>query len=179
MTAIFKQNFRTLAAATCALAILSGAAIAQDNKLIGAALADQKSLFYIAAGDGMKAAAEEAGLTLNLMSANNNANEQVSQIENLLVQQPGALLFISQDSTAAAAGVKAANAAGVPVIAVDQRPESGAGKIVTFIATDSVKAARDLCAVLRRWSRARLSGSRSCPHRPSGRTSRCTGRARP
>jgi ribose transport system substrate-binding protein len=33
----------------------------------------------------------------------------------------------------------------VPVIAIDQRPESGAGKIVTFIATDSVKAARDLC----------------------------------
>lgn len=145
MTAILNGSFRSFAAATCALAILTGAAIAQDNKLIGASLADQKSLFYIAAGDGMKAAAEEAGLTLNLVSANNNANEQVNQIENLLVQQPGALLFISQDSTAAAAGVKAANAAGVPVIAVDQRPESGAGKIVTFIATDSVKAARDLC----------------------------------
>ena len=145
MTKILKGSFRSLAAATCALAVLTGAAVAQDNKLIGAALADQKSLFYIAAGDGMKAAAEEAGLTLNLVSANNNANEQVNQIDNLLVQQPGALLFISQDSTAAAAGVKAANAAGVPVIAIDQRPESGAGKIVTFIATDSVKAARDLC----------------------------------
>ena len=145
MITTLNGSLRSLAAATCALAILTGAATAQDNKLIGAALADQKSLFYIAAADGMKAAAEEAGLTLNLVSANNNANEQVNQINNLLVQQPGALLFISQDSTAAAAGVKAANVAGVPVIAIDQRPESGAGEIVTFIATDSVKAARDLC----------------------------------
>jgi ribose transport system substrate-binding protein len=142
---MIQKMTKTLANAACAMALFAGAAAAQDNTLIGAALADQKSLFYIAAGDGMRAAAEEAGLTLNLMSANNNSNEQVSQVQNLLVQQPGALLFISQDSTAAAAGVKAANAAGVPVIAVDQRPESGDGKIVTFIATDSVKAARDLC----------------------------------
>jgi ribose transport system substrate-binding protein len=145
---------KTFANAACALALFAGAAAAQDNKLLGAALADQKSLFYIAAGDGMRAAAEEAGLTLNLMSANNNANEQVSQVQNLLVQQPGALLFISQDSTAAAAGVKAANAANVPVIAVDQRPESGDGKIVTFIATDSVKAARELCT----WMFAQMGG---------------------
>ncbi len=106
------------------------------------------------AGRSASGAAEEAGLTLNLVSANNNANEQVSQVENLLVQQPGALLFISQDSTAAAAGVKAANAAGVPVIAVDQRPESGSGEIVTFIATDSVKAARELCT----WMFAQIGG---------------------
>ena len=141
---MFTTNLRSLAGAACAVALMSGAALAQD-KLIGASVADQKSLFYIAAVDGMKAAAEEAGITLNVASANNNSGEQVNQIQNLLVQQPAALLFISQDSTAAAAGVKAANEAGVPVIAIDQRPESGSGEIVTFIATDSVKAARDLC----------------------------------
>jgi ABC-type sugar transport system, periplasmic component len=96
----------------------------------------------------MRAAAAEAGLDINVASANNNSREQISQVQNLLIQQPEALLFISQDSTAAAAGVRAANQAGVPVIAVDQRPESGDGEIVTFIATDSVKAARDLCTWL-------------------------------
>lgn len=121
---------------------------AYADGLIAASVADQKSLFYIAAADGMRAAAEEAGLDINLASANNNSREQIGQIQNLLIQQPEALLFISQDSTAAAAGVKAANQADVPVIAVDQRPESGDGDIVTFIATDSVKAARDLCTWL-------------------------------
>ncbi|SDE95278.1 ribose transport system substrate-binding protein [Paracoccus isoporae] len=127
---------------------LGGTGAAAQDGLIAASVADQKSLFYIAAVDGMRAAAEEAGLDFNVASANNNSREQISQVQNLLVQQPDALLFISQDSTAAAAGVKAANSAGVPVIAVDQRPESGDGDIVTFIATDSVKAARDLCTWL-------------------------------
>jgi ribose transport system substrate-binding protein len=126
----------------------ASAAVAQDRPLLGASVADQKSLFYIAAVDGMRAAAEELGFDLNVASANNNSREQIGQVQNLLIQQPQALLFISQDSTAAAAGVRAANQSGVPVIAVDQRPESGDGDIVTFIATDSVKAARDLCTWL-------------------------------
>lgn len=127
---------------------IGGTAVAQDNPRIAASVADQKSLFYIAAVDGMRDAAEEMGVDLNVASANNNSREQISQVQNLLVQQPGALLFISQDSTAAASGVAAANRADVPVIAVDQRPESGDVEIATFIATDSVKAARDLCTWL-------------------------------
>lgn len=135
-----------LLAASCALALAPGLAAAQDKPVIGVSVADQKSLFYIAAVDGMRDAAEEAGYEINVQSASNNSRQQIDQVNNLLVQQIGALIFISQDSTAAAAGVKAANQAGVPVIAVDQRPESGSGTIETFIATDSVKAARDLCS---------------------------------
>lgn len=133
-----------LMGATCALALATSAAAA-DKPVIGVAVADQKSLFYIAAVDGMRAAAEELGYELNVQSANNNSRQQIDQVNNLLVQQIGALIFTSQDSTAAAAGVKAANRAGVPVIAVDQRPESGDGVLATYIATDSVKAARELC----------------------------------
>ena len=61
------------------------------------------------------------------------------------MQQPGALIFISQDATSASAGVRAANGAGVPVIAVDEKPEGGDLKLATYIATDSVKAADELC----------------------------------
>ena len=140
------KMIRTLMGAACVVAMLPLTAVAQDAKaVIGVAVADQKSLFYVAAVDGMKAAAEKAGYELVITSANNDSLEQVNQVQNLLVQQIGVLVFISQDSTAAAAGVKAANAAGVPVIAVDQRPESGSGELKTYIATDSVKAARDLC----------------------------------
>ncbi len=141
-TMILRRGFL---AATCTLALAPALAQAQDKPTIAVSVADQKSLFYVAAVDGMREAAEAAGYELNVASANNNSREQINQIQNLLVQQPGALIFISQDSTAAAAGVKAANDAGVPVIAVDQRPEGGDGELETFIATDSVKAARELC----------------------------------
>ena len=115
------------------------------NKTIGVSVADQKSLFYVAAVQGMEAEAKARGYELKVTSANNNSNQQVSQVNDLLTQQVGALIFISQDSTAASAGVRAANQADVPVIAVDQKPESGDGELATYIATDSVKAAKDLC----------------------------------
>ncbi|MYU26349.1 substrate-binding domain-containing protein [Streptomyces sp. SID8352] len=115
------------------------------KKVIGVSVADQKSLFYVAEVAGIKAEAKKHGYEIKITSANNDSSAQVKQVNDLLTQQIGALIFTSQDSTAAAAGVRAANQADVPVIAVDQRPESGEGKLATYIATDSVKAAYDLC----------------------------------
>ncbi len=115
------------------------------SKKVGVSVADQKSLFYIAAVDGMKKAAADQGLELVVLSADNNSTQQVNQVNDLITQNVGVLIFIAQDATAAAAGVKAANNAKIPVIAVDEKPESGSGEIVTYIATDSVKAADALC----------------------------------
>src|SRR6476661_8201252 len=112
-----------------------GAAAAGCSKPIGVSVADQKSLFYVAAVQGMQAAADKAGCELKITSANNNSSQQVEQVNDLLNQDIGALVLISQDSTAAAAGVRAANQAEVPVVAVDQRPESGSGELATYIAT--------------------------------------------
>ena len=115
------------------------------KQVIGVSVADQKSLFYVAEVAGIRAEAKKQGVTVKVTSANNDSDEQVNQVNDLLTQQVGALIFTSQDSTAAAAGVRAANQDDVPVIAVDQRPENGDGKLATYIATDSVKAAYDLC----------------------------------
>lgn len=116
-----------------------------DKPVIGVSVADQKSLFYVAEVAGIKDEAEKQGYEVKITSANNDSSAQVKQVNDLLTQQIGALIFTSQDSTAAAAGVRAANEADVPVVAVDQRPESGEGELATYIATDSVKAAYELC----------------------------------
>lgn len=116
-----------------------------DKQVIGVSVADQKSLFYVAEVAGIKDEAKKQGYEVRITSANNDSSAQVKQVNDLLTQQIGALIFTSQDSTAAAAGTRAANDAGVPVIAVDQRPESGEGDLATYIATDSVKAAYELC----------------------------------
>jgi ribose transport system substrate-binding protein len=116
--------------------------------VIGVSVADQKSLFYVSAVDGMRHAAQEAGYELRVLSANNNANVQVNQVQDLITQQVGALIYTPQDATAAAAGVRAANQADIPVIGVDQRPEGDDATLATYIATDSVAAARELCTWL-------------------------------
>lgn len=115
------------------------------KKTIGVSVADQKSLFYVAEVAGIEAEAEKQGYEVKIVSANNDSNAQIKQVNDLITQQVGSLIFTSQDSTAAAAGVRAANQADIPVIAVDQRPEDGDAELATYIATDSVKAAYDLC----------------------------------
>jgi ribose transport system substrate-binding protein len=121
---------------------------AGNTKVIGVSIADQKSLFYIAAADGMKQAAKAAGYKLVLLSADNDSSKQVNQVQNLLSQKVGVMIYTPQDNTAATAGVKLANKAKVPVVALDQKPESAGAKIQTFIATDSVKAAYTVCSWL-------------------------------
>jgi len=133
----------------------AGEAASGGDYTIGVSVADQKSLFYIAAVDGMNKAAADAGVKLVVLSADNNSNQQVNQVNDLITQQVDALIFIAQDATAAAAGVKAANKADIPVIAVDQKPESGDGELATYIATDSVKAADALCT----WVFEQMGGS--------------------
>ena len=118
-------------------------------------MADQKSLFYVAEADGIKAAAAKEGVEIVLLSADNNSTQQVNQVNDLITQGVKALIFTAQDATAAAAGVRAANVAKIPVIAVDQKPEAGGGKLATYIATDSVKAAEALCT----WMFGKMGGS--------------------
>ena len=118
---------------------------AKDERVIGVSVADQKSLFYIAEADGIKQAAKDAGVKIVLLSADNNSTQQVNQVNDLITQGVDVLIFTAQDATAAAAGVRAANKANIAVIAVDQKPEGGDGKLATYIATDSVKAADELC----------------------------------
>ena len=118
---------------------------AGKQRVIGVSVADQKSLFYVAEADGIKQAAKDAGVKIVLLSADNNSTQQVNQVNDLITQGVDALIFTAQDATAAAAGVRAANKANIPVIAVDQKPEGGDGKLATYIATDSVKAADELC----------------------------------
>jgi ribose transport system substrate-binding protein len=135
-----------LAAVSLAACGSGGAASGDaDKKVIGVSVADQKSLFYVAEVAGIKDEAKKQGYEVRITSANNDSSAQVKQVNDLLTQGIGALIFTSQDSTAAAAGVRAANEADVPVVAVDQRPESGEGELATYIATDSVKAAYELC----------------------------------
>lgn len=123
----------------------SSSSESQERKTIGVSIADQKSLFYISAVNGMRVAAEEAGYELVVLSADNNSNQQVDQVQNLISSEVGALIYTPQDATAAAAGVELANNAEIPVVALDQKPESGDGELATYIATDSVKAAYELC----------------------------------
>jgi ribose transport system substrate-binding protein len=115
------------------------------NKTIGIATADLTSDFFIAAVDGVKQYAQAHGYQVIVESADNDSSRQVNQVQDLITRQVAAIVYIPAGAAAADVPVLAANQAGIPVVAVDRQPSSGKGKLVSFIASDSVKAAQQLC----------------------------------
>ena len=102
--------------------------------------------FYAAVQEGMEDEAEKQGYELVILNAQGNSSTQVNQVQNLVSQGVGSLIFIQLDSASGGASVSQANDANIPVIAVDQLPAGG--DYVTFIGSDNVAMAEQACDYL-------------------------------
>ena len=133
-----------LVSAISALAVLPAVtAQAKDAKKIGLAVANLQADFFNQIKQSVEAYGKEKGLQVVTVDAKGDAATQVNQIQDLLAQNIDALIYIPAGATAASVPVKAAKAAGVPVINIDRNADGAPGD--TFIATDSVSSARAVC----------------------------------
>ena len=146
-----RRSTSLIAAATAvilaATAGCSTGASGNSNKTIGLAIADQTSQFFIAAADGVQDYAKKHGYKVLLESADDDSNKQVSQVQTLLNQNVAGLIYVPAGAAAAEVPVTAANRVKVPVVTIDREP-SAQSKLVSFIATDSVKAADQVCTAM-------------------------------
>lgn len=117
---------------------------AQDkpNGPIGLAVANLQADFFNQIKQSVEAEGKAKGITIITVDAKGDAATQVSQIQDLLTRGIKGLIYIPAGATAAGVPVKAAKAAGIPVVNVDRNAPDAPGD--TFIATDSVSAARTL-----------------------------------
>jgi len=134
-----------LLAAVAGLALVAGAdlASAKDAKKIGLAVANLQANFFNQIKQSVEAYGKEKGLEVITVDAKGDSATQVSQIQDLITQGIDALIYIPAGATAAAVPVKAAKAAGIPVINIDRNADGAPGD--TFIATDSVTSAKQVC----------------------------------
>jgi ribose transport system substrate-binding protein len=102
--------------------------------------------FYAAAVEGMQDEAKKQGYELVVLNANSNSSQQVNQMQNLVSQGVGAVIFAQLDAASGGASLTAAANAKIPVIAVDQVPVSD--KYLTYIGSDSVKMGQQACDYL-------------------------------
>lgn len=109
---------------------------------IGLAVANLQADFFNQIKQSVEAEGKAKGVTIITVDAKGDAATQVSQIQDLLTRGIKGLIYIPAGATAAGVPVKAAKAAGIPVVAVDRNAPDAPGD--TFIATDSVSAARTL-----------------------------------
>lgn len=93
--------------------------------------------FFVSLRDGAQQAADDAGATLQVSDAQNDASKQQNDVQNFVTQQFDAILINPVDSEAVGPAIQAANQANIPVLALD-RGASG-GEIATLISSDNVQ----------------------------------------
>lgn len=141
----------TAAIATASLAACTGTPAApggedtaggSEQKTIGLAVANLQANFFNQIRQSVEAEAAKQNVKVVVADAGGDSEKQVSQIQDLITQQVDALIYIPAGATAATVPVRNAKSAGIPVVTVDRNPDGAPGD--TFIATDSVAAAKTL-----------------------------------
>ena len=107
----------------------------EGEMTIGLSVSTLNNPFFVTLSEGAKKKAAELDADMTVVDAQDNASKQASDIEDLIQQNVDLILINPVDSSAVAASVQSANAAGIPVITVDRASEGG--EVVSHIASDN------------------------------------------
>ncbi len=118
--------------------IMGGVALAEEQIIVGFTMSSQAANFWKLMIKGAEDAAKELNIELRVLNANEDPDNQISQIEDLIQAGAKAIMINCVDSTAIVPGIEKANEANIPVILVDRT--TAGGEIATFIGSDNVKA---------------------------------------
>jgi ribose transport system substrate-binding protein len=132
----------TAALTALSLSLSPTSSLAQAKKTVGLAVANLQADFFNQIKQSVDAEAKAKGVDLIVADAKGDAATQVDQIQDLITRGVKAIIYIPAGATAAGVPVKAAKKANIPVVNVDRNAPDVPGD--TFIATDSVGAARTL-----------------------------------
>lgn len=92
---------------------------AADAQTIALVQINQQALFFNQMNEGAQAAAEEVGAELTIFNANNDPAAQNNAIETYIAQGVDAIIVVAIDVNGVMPAVEQAEAAGIPVLAVD------------------------------------------------------------
>jgi ribose transport system substrate-binding protein len=129
---------RTLLAAAVALATSAGLAHA-DGEVIAVFTKNQTNPFFQNVRVGAENAAKQLGAKViqYVPTKPDSIPEQLSQVEDVIVKKPNAVVFTPVDYKAMVPGVEKMNAAGLPVTNITDH--MAGGKIVSFVGIDDYK----------------------------------------
>ena len=114
------MNRRILMASATVLALgLAAPLQAADKPTFALIQINQQALFFTQMNEGATQAAEKAGVNLVIFNANNDPAAQNNAIETYIQQKVNGIIVVAIDTNGIMPAVKAADAAGIPVVAVD------------------------------------------------------------
>ncbi|MFS0785221.1 ribose ABC transporter substrate-binding protein RbsB [Shouchella sp. 1P09AA] len=103
---------------------------------VGLSVSTLNNPFFVTLEDGAVEKAEELGMNIETVDAQDDSSKQVNDVEDLIQRGVDLILINPTDSSAVSAAIQSANDAGIPVITVDRDAEGG--EVVTHIASDNV-----------------------------------------
>lgn len=109
-----------------------------DQVVVGFAVSTLANDFFVTMNEAAVAKAEEMGIKLITLDAQDSAETQATQIEDFITKEVDVLLINPVDSDAVGTAVLAANEAGIPVVTVT-RP-SNLGEVLQHLDIDNKEA---------------------------------------
>lgn len=139
-------------ALTAGLLASSTSALAQDGKKTFALVQiNQQALFFNQMNEGAQQAADAAGAELVIFNANNDPAAQNSAVETYITENVDGIIVVAIDVNGIMPAVEQADAAGIPVVAVDAiLPEEGPQK--AQVGVDNAKAGADMAAYVNQYA---------------------------
>lgn len=113
----------------------TAAAKTAEGMKFAAMIADTTNPFEATMAKEMENVAAEKGIELEVFNGELNVSNQVAQIQQQIANGVDALLVLAADPAGIVPALTQANAAGIPVIAVNAAVEEGA-EVVTFVGDD-------------------------------------------
>ena len=133
------------AGALCALAGLAAAGAAYAaGETLAAFYKNQVDPHFALVRAGVEAAARDMGagqVTHYAPTRPNNLAEQLSELEDVTVKKPDAILFMAVDPRGVVPAIEKVNAAGIPIVNYNDRVKGG--KFVSYVAADDYNLGLD------------------------------------
>ncbi len=107
---------------------------------LGLAVSTLQNPFFVSLRDGAQTAADRLGVELVVKDASDDAEQQKTQVQELIDAKVSAILVNPVDGDAIVPAIEAANAANIPVLTID-RSASG-GEILSHVASDNLAGGR-------------------------------------
>ncbi len=108
---------------------------------IGIALSTLNNPYFVTMENAAKQEAAAKGVNLIVADGQNDLSKQTSEVEDFISKKVNGIIVNPVDSNGIVPAIKEANAANIPVIAVDRAVGSGA-QTAAFIASDNVQAGK-------------------------------------
>lgn len=139
--------------AACGSSDDSGGAGGSDDLTIGVSYPTANSPFWKAYNEFIADGGEQLGVEINAVSADENEQKQLSDVQNLISQGVDGLIITPQSTSIAPTLLRAAQKADIPVVVTDRYPGYDPGEnkdadYVAFLGPNDVQAGRGIAEAL-------------------------------